>query len=326
MTTRAVVAGTEGIDAYDDLVAARESYGTTWVALTEPTEAELAAARDSFDLHPLSIEDIQNSVRPKTEMFYEHTFVLIKTACLVPEDTTFDEEIDEQSVGLFVGDDWLVTISETAVPAIERAWNTANSDGGHLLGRGPDFAAYRVIDAIVDGYFTLLDDIETEIEYVEDELLETTDIATLEAINSVRRELLVVRKLLWPTRDAVGTLARGTPDEVRQPNEKYFRDVYDHLVQLVDLTETYRDLTASARDIYLNTLSQSTNEVMKRLTVVATIVLPLTFVAGIFGMNFSGGQYNMPELTWTFGYPAVMLGMAGMAAVLLWYFRRSEYI
>lgn len=326
MTVRAVVAGTDGIDTHDDLVAARESYGTTWVALTEPTDEELAATSAAFDLHPLSIEDIQNTVRPKTEMFHEHTFVLVRTAHLVPEDTTFDEEIDEQSVGLFVGDDWLVTVSDTEIPAIERAWSVAESDGGQLLGRGPDFAAYRVIDGVVDGYFGLLDDIETEIEFVEDELLETTEIDTLEAINSVRRELLMVRKLLWPTRDAVGILARGTPDEVRQANEKYFRDIYDHLVQLVDLTETYRDLTASARDIYLNTLSQSTNEVMKRLTVVATIVLPLTFVAGIFGMNFGDSPYNMPELTWTFGYPAVMLGMAGMAGVLLWYFRRSEYI
>jgi magnesium transporter len=255
MTVRAVVAGTEGIQHYDDLVAAREAYGTTWVSLTEPTEDELAVTTDAFGLHPLSIEDVGNAVRPKTEAFRGHTFVLVKTATLVPEDTTFDEEIDEQPVALFLGDDWLVTLSYAEIPAIEPAWSAATADEGKLLGRGPDFAAYRVLDGVVDGYFTLLDDIETEIEYVEEELLETTDIATLEAINSVRRELLLLRKLLWPSRDAVGTLARGTPDEVRQPNEKYFRDVYDHLVQLVDLTETYRDLTASARDIYLNTLS-----------------------------------------------------------------------
>jgi len=131
---------------------------------------------------------------------------------------------------------------------------------------------------------------------------------------------------VWPAREAVGLLARGDPKEVQPQTEKYFRDIYDHLVQIVDLTETYRDLVAGARDIYLNTVSQSTNEVMKVLTVVATIFIPLTFVAGIYGMNFTGGPYNMPELEWTFGYPAAMLGMILMAAVMLAHFQRRGYL
>jgi magnesium transporter len=132
--------------------------------------------------------------------------------------------------------------------------------------------------------------------------------------------------VIWPAREAVAVLARGDPKVIQQSTEKYFRDVYDHLVQLVDLLETYRDLVAGTRDIYLNFLSQSTNEVMKTLTVVATIFIPLTFVVGIYGMNFQASPYNMPELTWAVGYPAVMLGMAGIAATMLAYFRYIDYL
>lgn len=124
----------------------------------------------------------------------------------------------------------------------------------------------------------------------------------------------------------MGYLARGDPDQIQEETEKYYRDVYDHLVQLVDLTETYRDLASGARDIYLNTLSLSTNEVMKKLTVVATVVLPLTFVVGIYGMNFADSPYNMPELSWTYGYPAIMLGMLGVTILLIAYFRQEGYV
>lgn len=127
-------------------------------------------------------------------------------------------------------------------------------------------------------------------------------------------------------RDTLSILARGDPAHVGEETERYFRDVYEHLVQLVEFTETYRDLVTGTRDIYLNSLSMSTNEVMKKLTVVATIVLPLTFVAGIYGMNFAESPYNMPELAWEFGYPAVMLGMAAIALTMIVYFYRKDWL
>lgn len=153
----------------------------------------------------------------------------------------------------------------------------------------------------------------------------STDSETIEKINDVRRDLLSFRKQVWPAREAVGLLARG-PGTGPPRTEKYFRDIYDHFVQLADLTETDRDLVSGARDIYLNTVSQSTNEVMQVLTVVATIFIPLTFVVGIYGMNFAGGPYNMPELGWRYGYPAAMLGMTLMGAVMPLRFRRREYL
>jgi magnesium transporter len=310
----------------DDLVAARDAAGTTWIHADEPTDDELDRLATAFDLHPLTIDDLRNNVRAKVEEFAAYTFVLVKTARLTRGETTFQEEIRDSPVGLFLGSDWLVTISMAGRGAVERVRRAVERGDERLLQRGADFTACRVVDVVVDGYFDVLDRLETQIEAIEDEVLVSTDIETLEKINSVRRELLSFRKLLWPAREAVGFLARGDPDQIREPNEKYYRDVYDHLVQLVDLTETYRDLVGGARDIYLNTLNQSTNEVMKVLTVVATIFIPLTFIAGVYGMNFTGSPYNMPELTWQFGYPAVMLGMFGVTLVLVIFFRSRDYI
>ncbi|MFC6864479.1 magnesium/cobalt transporter CorA [Halomicroarcula sp. GCM10025817] len=322
----AVVYADEEAVAYDDLSAARRALGTTWVHATSVTESELDAIRDAFDLHPLPIDDVRNHARAKTEEFSDYTFVLLKVATLSPGETTFEKEVQTTPVGVFVGDDWVVTVSPGAARPVQRVLDAVSRGDERLLHRGADFTAYRVLDVIVDGYFDLLDEIETDIEEIEEAVTVSTDRETLEKINDVRRDLLSFRKQAWPAREAVGVLARGDPAQVAPETEKYFRDVYDHLVQVVDLTETYRDLVAGARDIYLNTLSQSTNEVMKVLTVVATIFIPLTFVAGVYGMNFADSPYNMPELAWTYGYPATMIGMALIVAVMLAHFRRRGYL
>nr|WP_206042042.1 magnesium/cobalt transporter CorA [Haloarcula argentinensis] len=311
---------------YGDLAAARTAVGTTWVHATDATPDEVEAVSSAFDLHSLAIEDIKNDVRANVQEFNAYTFVLAKSASLTPGDTTFDKEVKTTPLGLFIGPDWIVTLSTGAVPSVQRVMDAVGRGDERLLHRGPDFTAYRVIDVIVDAYFDLLDEIETDIEQIEEEVTTSTDIETLERINDVRRDLLSFRKQVWPAREAIGVLARGDPKQIQPQTEKYFRDVYDHLVQIVDLTETYRDLVAGARDIYLNTVSQSTNEVMKVLTVVATIFIPLTFVVGVYGMNFADSPYNMPELGWAFGYPAVMIGMVIVVAVLLGHFRQRGYL
>jgi len=311
---------------YEDLAAARTAVGTTWVHVTDATPDEVEAVSSAFDLHSLTIEDIKNDVRANVQEFNAYTFVLVKSASLTPGDTTFDKEVKTTPLGLFIGPDWVVTLSTGAVPSVQRVMDAVGRGDERLLHRGPDFTAYRVIDVIVDAYFDLLDEIETDIEQIEEEVTTSTDIETLERINDVRRDLLSFRKQVWPAREAIGVLARGDPKQIQPQTEKYFRDVYDHLVQIVDLTETYRDLVAGARDIYLNTVSQSTNEVMKMLTVVATIFIPLTFVVGVYGMNFADSPYNMPELGWAFSYPAVMIGMVIVVAVLLAHFRQRGYL
>ena len=297
-----------GVESTEDLTTARAADGTTWVHAAEATGEEISAVADAFDLHPLAIEDIQNNVRAKAEEFTDSLFALVKTARLTRGETTFEEEIDDEPIGVFVGDDWLVTIATGSAEVIGNVQDAVRRGDERLLERGPDFTAYRVLDVIVDEYYSVLDRLETQIEAIEDEVVDSPDADLLGEINSVRRELLSFRKVVWPVREALAVLARGDVRAIRTDTEKYYRDVYDHLVQLVDLLETYRDLVIGTRDIYLNALSQSTNEVMKVLTVVATIFIPLTFVAGVYGMNFSGGPYNMPELTWRFGYPASCSG------------------
>ena len=331
MTVETVVYDESGVvlretETSEDLAAARDEQGTTWVRAWNASPAELESVAGAFDVHHLELEDVRTDGRPKVEEYPNHTFVLASAATLRRGETTFEEELRIDTVGLFVGDGWLVTLSTTVVDPVRRLWEAIDRGEGRLRSRGADFAAYHILDGIVDGYYDVLDEIATDIEAVEDLVLESPDEATLEVITGIRRELLSIRRLLWPTRDAANVLARGDPDQIGEATEKYYRDVYDHLVELVELTETYRDLAAGAREVYLNALSASTNEVMKTLTVVATIVLPLTFVVGVYGMNFEGGPFNMPELGWTFGYPAVMLGMALIAVVLLWYFHDRAYL
>mgnify|MGYP000055849563 CR=1 FL=1 len=326
MTVECIVYDEDGLTEYGDAAEAKAAQGTTWVRVHESDAGERRTVADVFGIHSLAVEDVEKDVRPKTEEFSAYTFTLVKTAELTRGEARFDEEIIEEPIGVFIGPDWVLTLAPGDDTPVGRIWGAVREGDERLLQRGPDFTAYRAIDVVVDEYFELLDRIEDQIEAIEEDVLVSTEIETVEAINGVRRDLLSFRRLAWPMREAVGTLARGDSDDVQESTEKYFRDVYDHLVQAVELTEIYRDLASGARDIYLNTVSQSTNEVMKVLTVVATIFLPLTFVVGVYGMNFDGGPLNMPELGWTFGYPAVMLGMALIAVVLLWYFHDREYL
>ncbi|KAB1194115.1 magnesium/cobalt transporter CorA [Haloferax sp. MBLA0076] len=317
-----------GVTSYDEehLTEARDADGTTWVRAT--SESDFASVADAFGIHPLTVEDVRNDARPKTEMYDEYTFVIVRRASLRVGEQVFEEEVLTRPVGLCFGDDWLVTLTRRTLTPVDRVWDAVESEESRILRFGPDFVAYRIIDRIVDDYFDLLDEVGEEIETIEDFILEGPDPTVLEGLNAIRRDVLSFRKTVWPTREAAGVLARGDPEYVREVTEKYYRDVYDHLVELVDLTETYRDLARGARDIYLNTLSQSTNEVMKTLTVVATIILPLTLVVGIFGMNFDPAvsAFNMPELLWKYGYVATMLGMAAVSGILLVYFRHQRWL
>lgn len=328
MSLDAVVYTSEAVDQYDDVGAAIAAPGETWIHVENADETNIATLQSEFDIHQLAIEDVLDEQnRPKTEEYESHTFVLMKTTRLSQrEAVAFHKEVRTTSVGFFIGDDWLVTLSTGDLENVEPtgpAW-TRHSD--RVAARGADFLAYRVMDAIVDEYFDILDEIEDDIELAEERILSEPDPRMIEDLNNIRRDLLAFRKVAWPAREAISSLSRGDIPQVDDSNEKYFRDVYDHLVQVVDLIETYRDLTGGSRDIYLNTVSQSTNDVMKTLTVVATIFIPLTFVAGIYGMNFTGTALAMPELSWTYGYPAAMLGMALVAVVMLDHFRRQEWL
>jgi magnesium transporter len=325
VSPQACVYTSDGTEEYDDVDAAIAAEGGTWVHASG-TEAETMSLQDRFGIHPLAIEDVlDDQTRPKTEVYETHTFVMMKTARLSQRDEVeFHKEVQTQSIGFFIGEEWLVTLAageDGGIDPTAPQWHS-----GRFADRGMDFLAYRMMDAIVDNYFLLLDEVEDDIEAIEEQVLAEPGPHVLEEINDVRRDLLAFRKIAWPAREAISSLSRGDIQQVAANNEKYYRDLYDHLVQVVDLIETYRDLTGGSRDIYLNAVSQSTNEVMKTLTVVATIFIPLTFVAGIYGMNFTGSPYAMPELSWTYGYPAAMLGMTTLAVLMLAYFRQQDWL
>ncbi|MFT4946022.1 MAG: magnesium transporter [Natronomonas sp.] len=328
MSFHAVVYTPEGIDRYDDIQAAIAAPGETWVHAEDVDPSEMDRFGERFGVHQLAVEDVfDQQTRPKAEPYETHTFVLMKTAQLTQQSgVAFTKEVRAHPVGLFIGDDWLLTLSTSDLDTLDPTAEQWTRRADRIAERGTDFLAYQLIDAIVDGYFAVLDEIEDDIEAVEDRVLTDPDPTILESLNEIRRDLLAFRKIAWPARDAISALSRGDITHIADKNEKYFRDVYDHLVQVVDLIETYRDLTSGSRDIYLDAVSQSTNEVMKTLTVVATIFIPLTFVAGVYGMNFADSPFAMPELTWTYGYPAVMLGMTLLAGAMLVHFRRQGWI
>ncbi|QLK27302.1 magnesium/cobalt transporter CorA [Natrinema zhouii] len=328
MSLDAMVYTADGAEKYDDLTTAIETPGETWIHAADPVPSEMDALAERFDIHQLAIEDVlDEGTRPKTEEYETHTFVLLKTVRLSQrDDIAFHKEVQTSPVGFFIGTDWVVTMSTTDVELVDPSASRWAKNGRRFADRGTDFLVYRIMDAIVDDYFVLLDEIEADIEAVEERVLDEPDPQLLATLNDVRRDLLAFRKVAWPAREAISFLSRGDVPEIADQNEKYFRDVYDHLVQVVDLIETYRDLTGGSRDIYLNTVSQSTNDVMKTLTVVATIFIPLTFIAGVYGMNFAETPLAMPELYWTYGYPATMLGMGLLAGLMLVHFRRQEWL
>jgi magnesium transporter len=328
MNVHAMAYTDDGAEQYADIETALSAPGETWVHAEGVDPSEMDVLRERFDIHQLALEDVlDDGTRAKTEEYETHTFVLMKTVRLSQRDEVdFHKEVQTQSVGFFIGVDWLVTLSTTGPETVDPSSAQWLKYGPRVAERGTDFLAYRIMDAIVDDYFAILDEIEDDIEAVEERVLDEPDPQILADLNDVRRDLLAFRKVAWPARESISSLSRGDIPQVDDANEKYFRDVYDHLVQVVDLIETYRDLSGGSRDIYLNAVSQSTNDVMKTLTVVATIFIPLTFVVGVYGMNFADTPLAMPELYWSYGYPATMLGMGILATLMLAHFRGQDWI
>lgn len=311
-------------DSVRELSAVRDAEGVTWINATDSGDFELVV--EAFGVHDLSAEDVRAGGRAKVEEFDEYTVIRVNGIERDVDSWTVTETVREASVGLFVGPDWLVTYATAPLGAIATVRTALDRGRGRIRERGPDFFAYLIVANLLEDYFHALDDIEDRLEGIEDAVIDGPSAATLAEINDIRRDLLAFRRLVWPTREAIATLALGDVTHVDDRTRRYYRDAYEELVELLELTETYRDLATGSRDIYLNTVTMSTNEVTKKLTVVATIVLPLTFVAGVYGMNFGGSPYNMPELGWTFGYPATMLGMLAVAVILLAYFQSEGWL
>ncbi len=278
-----------------------------------------------FKLHPLILEDIVNvPQRPKVDD-YEDQVVII--ARMVMPKEMFVGFYSEQ-VSFVLGKHYLLTVQEEPEhDCFEPVRVRISSNKGMIRKHGADYLAYSLLDAIIDGFFPVLEDFGERIEALEDEVVVNPSRQTLEKIYRVKRELLKLRHAIWPQRNAINTLIRDGGTVISDEVRVYLRDSYDHTVQVLDMVETYRELAAGLMDVYLSSVSNKMNEIMKLLTVISTIFIPLTFIVGVYGMNFNPDKspLNMPELDWYWGYPTCWAVIIAIASGLVFFFWRRGW-
>lgn len=273
-----------------------------------------------FNLHRMLVEDVVNvPQRPKVEHYQDQLLIVAIMVVLNPAKTGFIKE----QVSLVLGKNYLLTVQEEPEEdCFHGVRQRIDLDRGIIRQQGADYLAYCLLDAIVDGFFPVLEYYGELIEELEDEVIISPSRSTLAKIHSIRRELLTIRRAIWPQRDAINSLIRDGSDLITSEVQVYLRDCYDHTVQVMDMVETYRELATGLMDVYLSSVNNKMNEIMKLLTVVSAIFIPLTFIAGVYGMNFNREKspLNMPELDWYWGYPACLTLMLTTAGGLVFFF------
>jgi magnesium transporter len=271
-----------------------------------------------FNVHPLIIEDIFNTgQRPKMEDLEQYIYLNLKMLTYL--DTT--RVIRIEHISMVFGHNFLISFQEDIGDVFDPVRERIRKDG-RIRKFGPDYLAYALIDAIVDNYFVVMEKLEEQVEALEEELVASPAPDSLQKINRLKKDMIYLRKSVWPLREMINNLEQSESVLIREPTGIYLRDVYDHTIQVIDTLETFRDMVSGMIDIYLSGLSYKMNEIMKVLTLIATIFIPLTFVVGIYGMNFK----NMPEIEWEFGYYAVLVVMAVMVLGMLTYYRKKKWI
>ncbi|MFX1513406.1 MAG: magnesium/cobalt transporter CorA [Promethearchaeota archaeon] len=272
-----------------------------------------------YGLHPLTLEDILNTFqRPKVEEYDEYLFVVLKMLFLDEENMA----ILPDQVSIILGKDFVLTFQEKKGDVFDPVRKRMRNEKSRIRRKGSDFLTYSLIDIIVDHYYVLLESLGEKLEEIEAELITNPSPTTLHTIYQLKRELITLRRSIWPLREVINSLSRTASPLITQGTQLYIRDVYDHTIQVIDTTETYRDVTSGMLDLYLSSVSNRMNEIMKVLTIIATIFIPLTFLAGVYGMNF---EY-MPELEWQFGYYGIWILMIGIAIILFIYFKKQKWI
>lgn len=273
---------------------------------------------EHFHINALALEDVLNTEqRPKIEDFDNHLFFTLKTLNTLNSDVIVYEQMS-----FILGNDYLLSFQEKEGDLFDGLRTRLKSDPkSNARKKDVDFLFYRLIDTIVDSYYLILENIAERIETLEDELFVDPSKEILVKIQILKRELIFLRKSVYPLREALSLINKGEFSFIKKETVPYFRDVYDHTIQVIETLETYRDLSNGLMDMYMNSMSNKMNEVMKVLTVISTIFIPLTFIAGIYGMNFQ----HMPELGWKYGYAGVWGLMFGCLVVMLIYFRKKKW-
>ena len=294
--------------------------GVTWIhfeGLPEiPVLEELGL---NFGLHPLTLEDILNTdQRPKMEDYGDYLYIVLR---MFYADKQSAIDIKSEQISIIFGINFVISFQERQSNTFQSVKERLQNNKGRLRKSGPDYLTHALMDTIVDRYFLTLENVGERIELLEEELVKAPSTGLLATIQELKKELILLRKSLWPLREMINGLERSESTLINKSSAFYFRDIYDHTIHIIDTLETYRDMLSGMLDIYLSSISNRMNEVMKMLTVIATLFMPLTFIAGIYGMNFK----YMPELEWKWGYALVWAVLLAIAGSMLHYFRRKKW-
>ena len=314
----------KAVKSVEECAAFKSKPTVTWINIDGIHDLKLIEQLGAlFGFHPLMLEDIVNTEqRPKMEDYGDQLFLVMKMLSLNDQ-----WEVKTEQISIIVGKNFLITFQETEGDVFgtvrERIrTNPKKRIRTRIRKSGSDYLAYALIDAIVDSYFGILERLGEKIEEIEDKVVKNPNTKLVSEITILKRNMIFLRKSVWPLRELLGTLSRGESSLVRKDTLVYLRDVYDHTIQIIDNIETFRDMLAGMLDIYLSSISNRMNEVMKVLTIISTIFIPLTFIAGVYGMNF----HNMPEIDSPWGYTLVILVMLIVAAIMIVYFRRKKWV
>ncbi|RPH93604.1 magnesium/cobalt transporter CorA [candidate division KSB1 bacterium] len=310
----------KAVQNVEELSALKGQAGLLWVNLDGLTDVPLLESIGKlFELHPLVLEDIVNTEqRPKFEDYGSHAYIVLKQLMY---DAAAKQVIEEQ-ISVVVGSDFLLSFGEREGDVFDPVRERIRFGKGRIRRMGPDYLGYSLLDAVVDNYFVVLEYFGEQIEDLEDRILDKATQTLMHDVYRLRRELLNLRRAVWPLREVIAALERGETPLFQSETAVYLRDVYDHTVQMMDTIESYRDILTSMLDVYLSAVSYRMNVVMKVLTVISTIFLPLTFLAGVWGMNFK----HMPETKWIWGYPLALALMFGIGAWMLWFFKKRKWM
>lgn len=311
----------KALTAAEECVLYQDQSTVTWINVIGLHQvAVLEKLNECFGLHPLVLEDILNTdQRPKMEDYGDYLFIVLKALFLNGDR---GEAVGNEQVSLVLGPNFVLTFQEKEGPLFNPIRDRLRNGKGRIRKMGADYLIHAVLDAIVDQYFIVLEKLGERIEFLEEELVTRPTPVTLREMHQLKREMIFLRKAVWPLREVVAGLERGESSLIKESTGIYLRDIYDHTIQVIDNIETFRDMLSGMLDIYLSGISNRMNEIMKVLTIMATLFIPLTFIVGLYGMNFK----YMPELEWRWGYPLVLLFMVSVAIIMLFYFRKKKWI
>jgi len=295
----------------------RRKKSVTWINIDGIHDSKIIHdIGEHFSFHNLLLEDIMNNEqRPKIETFDDHIFIILKML------TYNKREVVTEQISIIIGKNFVISFQESEGDIFDPIRKRIRENKGKLRKRGSDYLAYSLLDAIVDHYFAVLEKLEEQIEEAEESISRPTA-ETIKIMHLLKRQTISLQRSIWPLREVVSGMIRSESALLKKTTAIYLRDVYDHTIQIMDTIETFRDILSGMMEVYLFSLSNRTNEIMKVLTIIGTIFIPLTFITGIYGMNFN----FMPALEWEYGYFMVMAGMLVIVIFLLFYFRKRRWI